>query len=111
MWFTFYWFADKTQVFFSKINSRPFIVFCDFPRSKIDVVAYHEILLEVPSYIKYSRYVLNPECLLCQGIAYFPTGVRISCTGRAATYERAVAWKVESDTLQCIAYMFIKWSF
>ncbi|MCO5564227.1 hypothetical protein L7F22_017885 [Adiantum nelumboides] len=46
-----------------------------------------------------------------RGFAYIPKGARISSTGRVATYERAVAWKVDSDMLECIAYMFMKWSF
>nr|AWD38913.1 class III homeodomain-leucine zipper protein [Coryphopteris nipponica] len=46
-----------------------------------------------------------------RGFAYLPRGVRFSSTGRMATFERAVAWKVDSDMLECIAYMFVKWSF
>ena len=55
-------------------------------------------------------------CLLInwlQGFADLPPGVRISSLGRPATYDRALAWKVlaEDDSTQCIAFLFMNWSF
>nr|AWD38912.1 class III homeodomain-leucine zipper protein [Ceratopteris pteridoides] len=49
--------------------------------------------------------------VLQRGFAYLPRGVRISATGRVATFERGVAWKVHSEMPECLAYMFVKWSF
>lgn len=48
-----------------------------------------------------------------QGFADLPPGVRISSLGRPATYDRALAWKVlaDDDSTQCIAFMFMNWSF
>jgi homeobox-leucine zipper protein len=37
----------------------------------------------------------------------------MSSTGRTITYEQALAWKVmdESEAMECIAFLFINWSF
>jgi homeobox-leucine zipper protein len=51
--------------------------------------------------------------VLQQGYTYLPAGVRISSMGRLAKYDRALAWKVmaEDDSIQCIAFLFMNWSF
>lgn len=48
-----------------------------------------------------------------QGSSYLPSGVRVSSTGRTVTYDRALAWKVldDDETTQCIAFLFMNWSF
>ncbi|EFJ29546.1 hypothetical protein SELMODRAFT_146209 [Selaginella moellendorffii] len=51
--------------------------------------------------------------IIQQGYACLPPGIKLSSKGRPAAYDRAVAWKVvdEEDNAQCVAYMFINWSF
>lgn len=48
-----------------------------------------------------------------QGYCSLPAGVRMSSSGRTATYERALVWKVvdDNETVECIAFLFINWSF
>ncbi|KAJ7517965.1 hypothetical protein O6H91_21G048400 [Diphasiastrum complanatum] len=48
-----------------------------------------------------------------QGCAYLQGGVRLSSKGRPVIYERALAWKVlnEDQKSECIAFMFLNWSF
>uniref|UniRef100_A0A0D9UXY9 Homeobox domain-containing protein n=2 Tax=Leersia perrieri TaxID=77586 RepID=A0A0D9UXY9_9ORYZ len=48
-----------------------------------------------------------------QGMAYMAGGVCVSSMGKAAAYEKAVAWKVVDDGggAHCICFMFINWSF
>ncbi|OVA18075.1 Homeobox domain [Macleaya cordata] len=48
-----------------------------------------------------------------QGFAYLPGGICVSTMGRHISYEQAVAWKVlaEEDTVHCLAFTFINWSF
>ncbi|XP_024390752.1 homeobox-leucine zipper protein HOX32 isoform X2 [Physcomitrium patens] len=50
--------------------------------------------------------------VLQQGYCSLPAGVRMSSTGRTATYEQALAWKVlnDSEAVECIAFLFINWS-
>jgi len=51
--------------------------------------------------------------LLEQGYCTLPAGLRMSSTGRTATYERAIAWKVldDNEAVECIAFVFMNWSF
>ncbi|XP_073392827.1 homeobox-leucine zipper protein HOX32 isoform X1 [Physcomitrium patens] len=51
--------------------------------------------------------------VLQQGYCSLPAGVRMSSSGRTATYERALVWKVvdDNETVECIAFLFINWSF
>lgn len=51
--------------------------------------------------------------VLHQGYCSLPAGVRMSSTGRTVAYEQALAWKVVDDNegVQCIAFLFINWSF
>lgn len=51
--------------------------------------------------------------LFLQGYAYLPAGVRISSTGQRVNYDKALAWKVvaKDDSIQCIAFLFMNWSF
>ena len=48
-----------------------------------------------------------------QGYCSLPAGVRMSGTGRTVAYEQALAWKVldENESVECIAFLFINWSF
>eukprot|EP00250_Pteridium_aquilinum_P007295 c17044_g2_i1 orf=171-2891(-) len=51
-----------------------------------------------------------------QGYACLPAGVRLSSKGRAASYERAVAWKVvmqadEELIIHGVAFLYTNWSF
>jgi homeobox-leucine zipper protein len=48
-----------------------------------------------------------------QGYCTLPAGLRMSSTGRTATYERAIAWKVldDKEAVECIAFVFMNWSF
>ncbi|KAF0915951.1 hypothetical protein E2562_000587 [Oryza meyeriana var. granulata] len=48
-----------------------------------------------------------------QGMACMAGGVCVSSVGRAASYDKAVAWKVVDDDggAHCICFMFINWSF
>lgn len=48
-----------------------------------------------------------------QGYSYLPSGICMSSMGRPVSYERAMAWKVVNDdnSIHCIAFMFINWSF
>ncbi|KAF6167858.1 hypothetical protein GIB67_027636 [Kingdonia uniflora] len=51
--------------------------------------------------------------IMQQGFAYLPAGICLSTMGRHISYEQAVAWKVygEENTLHCLAFSFINWSF
>uniref|UniRef100_A0A0E0FHY3 Homeobox domain-containing protein n=1 Tax=Oryza nivara TaxID=4536 RepID=A0A0E0FHY3_ORYNI len=49
-----------------------------------------------------------------QGMACMEGGVCVSSVGRAASYEKAVAWKVvdgDGGGAHCICFMFINWTF
>ncbi|CAN6863182.1 hypothetical protein Bca4012_045471 [Brassica carinata] len=62
--------------------------------------------------------------LMQQGYACLPSGICLSTMGRHVTYEQAVAWKVfapaasssenndgNDNTLHCLAFSFVNWSF
>ncbi|KAM7279459.1 hypothetical protein ACFE04_006593 [Oxalis oulophora] len=54
--------------------------------------------------------------LLQQGFAYLPGGLCLSTMGRHVSFEQAVAWKVlaaedDADTVHCLAFSFVNWSF
>ncbi|KAG8052888.1 hypothetical protein GUJ93_ZPchr0001g31529 [Zizania palustris] len=51
--------------------------------------------------------------ILEQGLACMAGGVCVSSMGRAASYEKAVAWKVVDDDggAHCICFMFLNWTF
>ncbi|KAJ4726042.1 Homeobox-leucine zipper protein like [Melia azedarach] len=52
--------------------------------------------------------------LMQQGFTYLPAGICMSTMGRHVSYEQAVAWKVlaaEENTVHCLAFSFINWSF
>nr|QOQ51176.1 class III HD-Zip protein [Ginkgo biloba] len=48
-----------------------------------------------------------------QGFAYLPAGIRLSSLGRPVAYERAIAWNIlyDNESMACVAFMFINWSF
>nr|QOQ51179.1 class III HD-Zip protein [Cathaya argyrophylla] len=48
-----------------------------------------------------------------QGFAYLPAGIRLSSMGRPIAYERAVAWSIvdDNESMPCVSFMFINWSF
>ncbi|KAI3957409.1 hypothetical protein MKW98_003130 [Papaver atlanticum] len=51
--------------------------------------------------------------LMEQGFVYLPGGICLSTMGRHISYEQAIAWKVlaEENTIHCLAFTFINWSF
>ncbi|KAH0896221.1 hypothetical protein HID58_045789 [Brassica napus] len=56
--------------------------------------------------------------LMQQGFACLPSGICLSTMGRHVTYEQAVAWKVfaasqndNNNSLHCLAFSFVNWSF
>ncbi|ESW04256.1 hypothetical protein PHAVU_011G079800 [Phaseolus vulgaris] len=52
--------------------------------------------------------------LMEQGFAYLPAGICMSTMGRHVSYDQAIAWKVltgEDNTVHCLAFSFINWSF
>ncbi|XP_027348758.1 homeobox-leucine zipper protein REVOLUTA isoform X2 [Abrus precatorius] len=52
--------------------------------------------------------------LMQQGFAYLPAGICMSTMGRHVSYDQAIAWKVltgEDNTVHCLAFSFINWSF
>ncbi|CAH9066380.1 unnamed protein product [Cuscuta epithymum] len=51
--------------------------------------------------------------IMQQGFACLQGGICMSSMGRPVSFERAVAWKVlnEEETVHCICFMFINWSF
>ncbi|CAL0304075.1 unnamed protein product [Lupinus luteus] len=52
--------------------------------------------------------------LMEQGFAYLPAGICMSTMGRHVSFEQAIAWKVlnaEDNTVHCLAFSFINWSF
>ncbi|MCL7029863.1 hypothetical protein MKW94_008712 [Papaver nudicaule] len=51
--------------------------------------------------------------LMEQGFVYLPGGICLSTMGRHISYEQAIAWKVlaEENTMHCLAFTFINWSF
>ncbi|OVA10133.1 Homeobox domain [Macleaya cordata] len=51
--------------------------------------------------------------LMEQGSAYLPAGLCVSTMGRHVSYEQVIAWKVlaEDNTVHCLAFAFINWSF
>ncbi|CAL5211262.1 unnamed protein product [Lathyrus oleraceus] len=52
--------------------------------------------------------------LMQQGFAYLPAGICMSTMGRHVSYEQAIAWKVltpEDNSVHCLAFSFINWSF
>ncbi|GLJ21413.1 hypothetical protein SUGI_0394260 [Cryptomeria japonica] len=48
-----------------------------------------------------------------QGFAHLTSGIRLSSLGRPVAYERAIAWNIldGNESMACIAFMFINWSF
>ncbi|KAF7823398.1 Homeobox-leucine zipper protein REVOLUTA [Senna tora] len=52
--------------------------------------------------------------LMQQGFAYLPAGICMSTMGRHVSFDQAIAWKVhaaENDTVHCLAFSFVNWSF
>ncbi|KAF8394998.1 hypothetical protein HHK36_018937 [Tetracentron sinense] len=51
--------------------------------------------------------------IMQQGFAYLPAGICMSTMGRHVSYEEVIAWKVlgEENTVHCIAFAFVNWSF
>ncbi|XP_026413776.1 homeobox-leucine zipper protein REVOLUTA-like [Papaver somniferum] len=51
--------------------------------------------------------------LMEQGFVYLPGGICLSTMARHISYEQAIAWKVlaEENTIHCLAFTFINWSF
>lgn len=112
---------------FKLLWNHPDAIFCCIPKASPDIIFANQSgldMLETTSsalqHIEWQKTLdengRKSACtelteVMQRGFACFPGGIRISSTGRMASYERAVAWKVDSDTLQCIAFMFIKWSF
>ncbi|KAL2239830.1 homeobox-leucine zipper protein REVOLUTA [Sesamum indicum] len=49
-----------------------------------------------------------------QGFAYLPGGICMSTMGRHISYEQAIVWKVfaaEENSVHCLAFAFVNWSF
>ncbi|KAH9301726.1 hypothetical protein KI387_013309, partial [Taxus chinensis] len=48
-----------------------------------------------------------------QGFAYLTSGIRLSSMGRPVAYERALGWNIldGNESMACVAFMFINWSF
>lgn len=72
----------------------------------------YEPLYFLSSFFPYVLFSLTILMLVEQGYCSLPAGVRMSSTGRTATYEQALAWKVlnDSEAVECIAFLFINWS-
>ncbi|GMH07113.1 hypothetical protein Nepgr_008953 [Nepenthes gracilis] len=52
--------------------------------------------------------------IMQQGFAWLPAGICMSTTGRHASYEQAIAWKVfaaDESNVHCLTFSFINWSF
>ncbi|KAI7992142.1 Homeobox-leucine zipper protein REVOLUTA [Camellia lanceoleosa] len=52
--------------------------------------------------------------IMQQGFACLPAGICMSTMGRHISYEQAIAWKVlaaEENTVHCLAFSFVNWSF
>ncbi|KAF6166216.1 hypothetical protein GIB67_031000 [Kingdonia uniflora] len=51
--------------------------------------------------------------IMQQGFAYLPSGICISTMGRHVSYDQIIAWKVlnNENSIHCIAFAFINWSF
>ncbi|KAK6138095.1 hypothetical protein DH2020_028159 [Rehmannia glutinosa] len=52
--------------------------------------------------------------IMQQGFAYLPGGICVSTMGRHVSYDQAIVWKVfaaEENTVHCLAFSFVNWSF
>ncbi|CAL5432111.1 unnamed protein product [Camellia sinensis] len=52
--------------------------------------------------------------IMQQGFSCLPAGICMSTMGRHISYEQAIAWKVlaaEENTVHCLAFSFVNWSF
>ncbi|GAA0150075.1 homeodomain transcription factor [Lithospermum erythrorhizon] len=78
-------------------------------------VALQDITLDkIMSYTTLKSLNSEFSVILNQGFAYLPGGICVSTTGRQASYDQAIAWKViagDDINTHCLAISFGNWSF